>query len=109
MAMTSTYVSRLTANITRASDLQRPLTIKVIDSEEINASIGAGYRLYLNTGPILASDNEAELAGVLAHEIAHLTTLHAARIRRRRRFGDSRLFVAGQPDFLLKCSASCSR
>ena len=78
-------VSRLAENIARASDVQPPPTVEIIDSEEINASVRAGHLLYVNTGLILASDNEAELAGVMAHEIAHLTMRHDKKIQRSRK------------------------
>ena len=72
------YVNRVGQNIVRHSDSKVPFTIKVIDSDEINAvSLPGGY-FYVNTGLILAADEEAELAGVMAHEIAHVTARHAA-------------------------------
>ena len=70
------YVNRLTQNLVRNSDAQVPFTVKVIDSEEINAFALPGGYLYINTGLIMAADEEAELAGVLAHEIAHVTARH---------------------------------
>jgi Zn-dependent protease with chaperone function len=72
------YVNRVGQNIVRHSDAKVPFTIKVIDSDEINAvSLPGGY-FYVNAGLILAADEEAELAGVMAHEIAHVTARHAA-------------------------------
>jgi predicted Zn-dependent protease len=56
-----------------------PFTIKVIDSDEINAMALPGGFFYVNSGLILAADEEAELAGVMAHEIAHVAAHHAAR------------------------------
>jgi len=56
-----------------------PFTIKVIDSEEINAFAFPGGFLFVNYGVILAAENEAELAGVMAHEIAHVAARHATR------------------------------
>jgi predicted Zn-dependent protease len=70
------YVNRLGQNLVRNSDARVPFTIKVIDSEEINAFALPGGFLYVNTGLILAADDESELAGVLAHEIAHVTARH---------------------------------
>ena len=58
---------------------ERPFTIKVIDSDEINAMALPGGYFYVNSGLILAADNESELAGVMAHEIAHVAAHHAAR------------------------------
>ncbi|HKS96407.1 MAG TPA: M48 family metallopeptidase, partial [Terriglobia bacterium] len=66
-------------NLVRNSDAQVPFTIKVIDSDEVNAFALPGGFFYVNSGLILAADNEAELAGVMAHEIAHVAACHAAR------------------------------
>jgi predicted Zn-dependent protease len=73
------YVNRVGQNIVRNSDAQVPFTIKVIDSDEINAFALPGGFFYVNSGLILAADEEAELAGVMAHEIAHVAACHAAR------------------------------
>lgn len=72
------YVNRVGQNIVRNSDAKVPFTIKVIDSEEINAVSLPGGFFYVNTGLILAADEEAELAAVMAHEIAHVTARHGA-------------------------------
>jgi beta-barrel assembly-enhancing protease len=72
------YVNRVGQNIGRNSDAQVPFTIKVIDSDEINAfALPGGY--YVNSGLILAADEEAELGDVMAHEISHVAACHAAR------------------------------
>src|SRR5258707_11446736 len=73
------YVNRVGQNIVRNSDAQVPFTIKVIDSDDINAFALPGGFFYVNSGLILAADEEAELAGVMAHEIAHVAACHAAR------------------------------
>ncbi len=73
------YVNRVGQNIVRNSDAQVPFTIKVIDSDEINAFALPGGFFYVNSGLILAADEEAELAGVMAHEIGHVAACHAAR------------------------------
>jgi beta-barrel assembly-enhancing protease len=73
----SEYINRLGQNIVRNSDSQVPFTIKVIDSDEINAFALPGGYFYVNSGLILAADDEAELAGVMAHEIAHVAARHA--------------------------------
>ena len=73
------YVNRIGQNLVRNSDSQVPFTIKVIDSDEINAFALPGGYFYVNSGLILAADEEAELAGVMAHEIAHVAACHAAR------------------------------
>src|SRR6202171_1365681 len=73
------YVNRIGQNLVRNSDAQVPFTIKVIDSDEINAMALPGGFFYVNSGLILAADEEAELAGVMAHEIAHVAARHAMR------------------------------
>ena len=73
------YVNRIGQNLVRNSDARVPFTIKVIDSDEINAMALPGGFFYVNSGLILAADEEAELAGVMAHEIAHVAARHATR------------------------------
>ncbi len=73
------YVNRIGQNLVRNSDAKVPFTIKVIDSDEINAFALPGGFFYVNSGLILAADEEAELAGVMAHEIAHVCARHATR------------------------------
>jgi len=73
------YVNRVGQNLVRNSDSQVPFTIKVIDSDEINAMALPGGFFYVNSGLILAADEEAELAGVMAHEIAHVAARHITR------------------------------
>src|SRR5215469_13932488 len=79
----SEYINRLGQNLVRNSDSQVPFTIKVIDSDDINAFALPGGFFYVNSGLILAADEEAELAGVMAHEIAHVAACHAAREQSR--------------------------
>lgn len=79
----SEYINRLGQNLVRNSDSQVPFTIKVIDSDDINAFALPGGFFYVNSGLILAADNEAELAGVMAHEIGHVAACHAAREQSR--------------------------
>jgi len=73
------YVNRIGQNLVRNSDAQVPFTIKVIDSDVVNAMALPGGFFYVNSGLILAADEEAEVAGVMAHEIAHVAACHAAR------------------------------
>src|SRR5215471_19166202 len=73
------YVNRIGQNLVRNSDAQVPFVIKVIDTDEINAMALPGGFFYVNSGLILAADEEAELAGVMAHEIAHVAARHATR------------------------------
>jgi predicted Zn-dependent protease len=77
------YVNRIGQNIVRNSDCKVPFTIKVIDSDEINAMALPGGFFYVNSGLILNADEEAELAGVMAHEIAHVCAHHAVREQTR--------------------------
>ena len=77
------YVNRVGQNLVRNSDAKVPFTIKVIDTDELNAFALPGGFFYVNSGLILAADNEAELAGVMAHEIAHVAACHVAREQTR--------------------------
>jgi predicted Zn-dependent protease len=70
------YVNRVGQNLVRNSDAKVPFTIKVVDSDEINAFALPGGFFYVNSGLILAADDESELAAVMAHEIAHVTARH---------------------------------
>jgi beta-barrel assembly-enhancing protease len=72
------YVNRIAQNIARNSDLKVPLTVKLIDGPDINAFALPGGFLYVNTGLVRAADNESALAGVMAHEIAHVAARHWA-------------------------------
>ncbi len=71
------YVNRIGQNLVLHSDAKVPFTIKVIDSDEINAFALPGGFFFVNKGLLLAADNEAEVAGVMAHEIAHVAARHA--------------------------------
>ncbi len=75
----SEYVNRVGQNLVRNSDAKVPFTIKVVDSDEINAFALPGGFFYVNSGLILAATEEAEMAGVMAHEIAHVTARHGTR------------------------------
>jgi predicted Zn-dependent protease len=75
----SEYVNRVGQNIVKNSDCKVPFTIKVLDSDEINAFALPGGFFYVNSGLILNADEEAELAGVMAHETAHVCAHHAVR------------------------------
>jgi len=77
------YINRLGQNLVRNSDSQVPFTIKVIDDDTANAMALPGGFFYVNSGLILAADNEAEVAGVMAHEIAHVAACHIAREQSR--------------------------
>jgi predicted Zn-dependent protease len=73
------YVNRVGQNLVRNSDAKVPFTIKVVDSEEVNAFALPGGFFFVNTGILLNADNEAEMAGVMAHEIAHVAARHGTR------------------------------
>ena len=73
------YVNRVGQNLVRNSDAKVPFTIKVIDSEEVNAFALPGGFFFVNSGLILKADNEAELAGVMAHEIGHVAARHGTK------------------------------
>src|ERR1700689_3174752 len=73
------YVNRIGQNIVRNSDAQVPFTIKVIDSDVVNAMALPGGFFYVNSGLILAADEESELGGVMADEIAHVRARHGMR------------------------------
>ncbi|MFY9532402.1 MAG: M48 family metallopeptidase [Candidatus Acidiferrales bacterium] len=73
------YVNRVGQNLVRNSDAQVPFTIKVIDSDQVNAFALPGGFFYVNSGLVLRADEESELAGVMAHEIAHVSARHGTR------------------------------
>jgi len=73
------YVNRVGQNLVRNSDAKVPFTIKVIDTEDVNAFALPGGFFFVNSGLILKADSEAELAGVMSHEIAHVAARHGTR------------------------------
>ncbi len=77
------YVNRIAQNLVKNSDARVPFTVKVIDSDEVNAMALPGGFFFVNSGLILNADNEAEVAGVMAHEIAHVAAHHAVRQQTR--------------------------
>ncbi len=104
------YVNRIGQNLVRNSDAQVPFTIKVIDADEINAFALPGGFFYVNSGLILAADNEAELAGVMAHEIAHVAARHATRQMTRGQLANigtiPLIFVGGGIGYAVRSVAS---
>ena len=104
------YVNRIGQNIVRNSDAKVPFTIKVVDSDEINAFALPGGFFYVNSGLILAADNEAELAGVMSHEIAHVCARHAMRQLTRAQWVNigsiPLIFVGGGLGYALQSAAS---
>lgn len=73
------YVNRVGQNLVRNSDAKVPFTIKVVDAEDVNAFALPGGFFFVNSGLILKAESEAELAGVMAHEIAHVAARHGTR------------------------------
>jgi predicted Zn-dependent protease len=103
------YVNRIGQNIVRNSDAKVPFTIKVVDSDEINAFALPGGFFYVNSGLILAADDEAELAGVMSHEIAHVAARHATRQMTRGQFANLAsiplIFVGGGIGYAVRSAA----
>jgi beta-barrel assembly-enhancing protease len=103
------YVNRIGQNLVRNSDAQVPFTIKVVDSDEINAFALPGGFFYVNSGLILAADNESELAGVMAHEIAHVAARHATRQMTRGQIANLAtiplIFVGGGIGYAVRAAA----
>jgi predicted Zn-dependent protease len=82
------YVNRLGQNLVRNSDAQVPFVFKIIDSDVVNAMSLPGGFVYVDSATILAADGEAELAGVMAHEIAHVCARHASRQMTRSQYAN---------------------
>src|SRR5437588_10763854 len=103
------YVNRVGQNLVRNSDAQVPFTIKVIDSDVVNAMALPGGFFYVNSGLILAADEEAELAGVMAHEIAHVAARHATRQMTRSNWANigtiPLIFVGGGIGYAVRSAA----
>jgi predicted Zn-dependent protease len=103
------YVNRIGQNLVRNSDAQVPFTIKVVDSDEVNAFALPGGFFYVNTGLILAADEESELAGVMAHEIAHVAARHATRQMTRAQWANigtiPLIFVGGGIGYAVRSAA----
>jgi beta-barrel assembly-enhancing protease len=93
------YVNRLGQQLVRNSDARSPFVVKVLDYDEINAYALPGGFLFVNRGLILAADNEAQLTGAMAHEIAHVAARHATRSVTRAQIIDglslSLIFITG--------------
>ena len=104
------YVNRIGQNLVRNSDAKVPFTIKVIDSDEINAFALPGGFFYVNSGLILAADNESELAGVMAHEISHVCARHATRQMTRAQLANFAsiplIFIGGGIGYAVSSAAS---
>jgi predicted Zn-dependent protease len=106
---TAEYVNRLAQKLVRNSDAKIQFTIKVLDSEEVNACALPGGFLFVNTGLILEAGSEAELAAAMAHEIAHVAARHATRQATRAIIMDYAslilIFVGGQAGYFAREAA----
>jgi predicted Zn-dependent protease len=104
------YVNRVGQNLVRNSDAKVPFTIKVIDSEEVNAFALPGGFFFVNSGLILRAESEAELAGVMAHEIAHVAARHGTRQATRGQFVNMAsiplIFMGGWTGYGIRQAAS---
>ena len=106
----SEYVNRLGQNLARNSDATVPFTIKVIDSDEVNAFALPGGFFFVNSGLIARADTEAELAGVMAHEIAHVAARHGTRQASKGEIANwmslPLIFMGGWTGYLIRQGAS---
>lgn len=104
------YVNRVGQNVVLHSDAKIPFTIKVVDADEVNAFALPGGFFYVNKGLILAADNESEVAGVMAHEIAHVAARHYAETQAKGTLAQiglilGSIFVGGIPGAVLQNTA----
>ena len=86
--MISEYVNRLGQNLARHSDVRFPMTFKLIESDEINAFTLPGGYIFVSSGLFKLSDNEAELASAISHELGHSAARHATRLASRNQIFD---------------------
>jgi predicted Zn-dependent protease len=104
------YVNRVGQNLVRNSDAKVPFSIKVLDSEDVNAFALPGGYFFVNSGLILKADSESELAGVMAHEIAHVAARHGTRQATRGQLINIAtiplLFVGGWAGYAVRQGAS---
>jgi predicted Zn-dependent protease len=96
------YVNRIGQNLVRNSDAPGSVVIKVIQSDQINALALPGGFLYVTTGLIRMADNEAQLAGALAHEIAHVTARHGTRRETRNQLSIPLILLGGIPGLAVR-------
>ena len=103
------YVNRVGQNLVRNSDAKVPFTIKVLNAEEVNAFALPGGFFFVNSGLILKAGNEAELAGVMAHEIAHVAARHGTKQATRGQIINLAsiplIFVGGLPGYAIQQGA----
>ena len=100
------YINQLAQRIVRNSDAEIPFIIKVIDAGDIPRAYGLpGGFLYVDSALLLAAESEAELASLMAHEIAHVAARHATRALTRKNlysFGGSLSLLAGPIGIVLQ-------
>jgi len=77
------YVTEVARKVASHSDLQVPLRVTVLDAKEINAFALPGGFVFVQRGLLEAVDDEAELAGVLGHEISHVVARHGHKLMRK--------------------------
>jgi predicted Zn-dependent protease len=103
------YVNRIGQNLVRNSDAKVPFTIKVLDAEEVNAFALPGGFFFVNSGLILRAETEAELAGVMAHEIAHVAARHGTRQASRAQIANIAsipfIFMGGWTGYIIRQTA----
>jgi len=103
------YVNRVGQNLVRNSDAKVPFTIKVLDAEEVNAFALPGGFFFVNSGLILKAESESELAGVMAHEIAHVAARHGTKQATRGEIINLAsiplIFVGGLPGYAIRQGA----
>jgi len=103
------FINRLAQNLARNSDIKVPVTAKMIDSDQVNAFALPGGFLFVNTGLVMKAETEAELAGVMAHEIAHVAARHGTRQASRGRIVDIAslplIFLGGWPGYAVRQGA----
>src|SRR6185437_12249377 len=103
------YLNRLAQNLARNSDIKVPVTARLIDSSQVNAFALPGGFLFVNSGLLLKAGTEAELAGPLAHEIAHVAARHGTRQASRGVLAEFAIlpliFLGGLPGFAARQGA----
>ena len=93
---TNTYLTRIIARLSaQAPGTKYPYTIKAVNSTEINAFALPGGPMYVNRGLITTARNEAELAGVLAHEMSHVVLRHGTEQASKAYLGQAGLSLLG--------------
>src|SRR5574340_1170851 len=100
------YVNRIGQNLVRNSDAKVPFTIKVLDSEEVNAFALPGGFFFVNSGLLLKADSESELAGVIAHVAARHGTKQATKGQLVNLASIPLIFMGGWTGYAIRQGAS---